>query len=427
MLKVVKGSEKIKAEIESLRKGFYFLPEENAVKKIISQVLKGKDRALFKLTKKYDKADLSACGLQVKEEEIKAAYKKVDKATLSALNCAIENIRSFHDKQKPDIFFDTAKNDVVLGLRAVPIDRVGVYVPGGSAVYPSSVLMNVIPALVAGVGKVCLCSPPNKNKTLHPLILVAADQLGVREIYKVGGAQAIAAMAFGTESIPKVDKIAGPGNVFVNIAKLLLSKVVGIDKFAGPSDVLILADCESNPAFAAADLLAQAEHDANASVFAVSNSLDFINALQKEIVKQLKGLKRRNIIQQSLKKRGRIFFVSTVDEMVAIANLVAPEHLEIMLDNPQSILEKIKHAGAVFMGPYSPVTVGDYMAGPNHVLPTEGGARFSSPLGVYDFIKYQSFLGYTKSALKENRLAIEKLANIEGLDAHAHSISIRFK
>jgi len=421
MLKVVR-KDKTEIEVKRLieRKSISARrAEEESVKEILAEVKEKGDRALLSFTEKFDKVKLSTKELKVSEEEIKKAYKKVKQGFFDSLTKAVQNITAYHRKQKSDEWFETLPLDVVLGQRLIPLERVGVYVPGGRAIYPSSVLMNVIPAKVAGVKEIVLVSPP----PISPYVLVAASEVGVDSIYKVGGAQAIAALAYGTETIPKVDKIVGPGNIYVTLAKREVFGVVGIESLAGPSDVLIIADGDADAEFIAADLLAQAEHDPSSSALLATNSVKLIEKVEKEINKQIKKLSRRKIIEQA---EIVLMEVETIRQAVDIANRIAPEHLELEVGSPQRILEQIKNAGAVFLGPHSPVAVGDYIAGPSHVLPTGGTARFSSPLGVYDFVKHQSIIGYTKPALKNVWKDVKLLAEIEGLDAHARSIDVRF-
>jgi histidinol dehydrogenase len=423
MLKITE-KEKVKEELQRLLKRRSFSLDsgkEERVKEIIGAVAENGDAALRELTLKYDKVEIQ--DFRVGEAEIQAAYRKAEADFLSALKTVIANLTAFHQKQRSEEWFETLPQDALLGLRVIPLDKVGIYVPGGRAAYPSTVLMNAIPAKVAGVKKIVMVSPP----PIHPAILVAVAEVGITEIYQVGGAQAIAALAHGTESIPKVDKIVGPGNVYVALAKKLLYGVVGIESVAGPSDILIIADEGAEAEFIAADLLAQAEHDPESSAVLVTDSRKLAEEVIKQIEKQKGKLSRKEIIEASLGEGGAILLVPDLKEGVEIINQFAPEHLEILASNPQRILEKVKNAGAVFMGPYSPVAAGDYAAGPNHVLPTFGTARFSSPLGVYDFIKYQSIVGYTKPALQKIREAAEVLARMEGLDAHARSIEIRFE
>jgi histidinol dehydrogenase len=422
MLKIIE-KEELKKELKKLieRRQFSFDSKiAGQVDEIIKRVRDGGDQALAELTLKYDKVEIQ--NFKVPKEEIEAAHKKVDRDFLSAIRKAIENITFFHSKQKAEEWFEPQENDVVLGMRSIPIEKVGIYVPGGRAAYPSTVLMNAIPAKVAGVSKIVLVSPPK----ISPFILAAAAELGIGEIYQAGGAQAIAALAYGTETIPKVDKIVGPGNIYVTLAKKAVFGVVGIESLAGPSDILIIADEDSEPSYIAADLLAQLEHDPESSAILVTDSKKIAEDVNIEIKKQFNRLKRKEIIEKSMTENAVIFLVSSLKEAVEITNQLAPEHLELLSSPPQKMLEKIKNAGAVFMGPYSPVAVGDYIAGPNHVLPTGGTARFSSPLTVFDFIKRQSILGYTKPALDKVRKPAELLAQLEGLDAHARSIEIRF-
>ena len=422
MLKIIE-KEEIKKELKKLIEGRRFIFDSKIagqVEEIIKQVRENGDRAAKELTLKYDKVEIK--DFKVPQNEIEAAHKRADKDFLSAVKAAIKNITFFHSKQKAEEWFEPQENDVVLGMRSIPIEIVGIYVPGGRAAYPSTVLMNAIPAKAAGVSKIVLVSPPK----ISPYILAAAAELGIYEIYQVGGAQAIAALAYGTETIPKVDKIVGPGNIYVTLAKKAVFGVVGIESLAGPSDILIIADEESEPSYIAADLLAQLEHDPEASAILVTDSRRLAEDVNVEIKKQFPRLKRKEILEKSIKENAYIFLVSSLKEAVAISNQLAPEHLELLSSPPQKMLEKIRNAGAVFMGPYSPVAVGDYIAGPNHVLPTGGTARFSSPLTVFDFIKRQSILGYTKPALDKVRKPAELLAQLEGLDAHARSIEIRF-
>ena len=423
MLKITE-KEKVKEELKRLlkRRSFSLDSEkEERVKEIIGAVAENGDAALRELTSKYDKVEIE--NFRVSDKEVQAAYREAEAEFLSALKTIIANLTAFHQKQRSEEWFETLPQDALLGLRVIPLDKVGIYVPGGRAAYPSTVLMNAIPAKVAGVRQIVMVSPP----PIHPAILVAAAEVGIKEIYQVGGAQAIAALAHGTESIPKVDKIVGPGNVYVALAKKLLYGVVGIESVAGPSDILIIADEGAEAEFIAADMLSQAEHDPESSAILVTDSRKLAEEVIKQVEKQKGKLSRKEIIEASLGEGGAVLLVPDLKEGVEIINQFAPEHLEILASNPQRILEKVKNAGAVFMGPYSPVAAGDYAAGPNHVLPTFGAARFSSPLGVYDFIKYQSIVGYTKPALQKIREAAEVLARMEGLDAHARSIEIRFE
>jgi len=421
MLKIIEKKE-IKKEVEAIlcRQSFSLdSVEEKSAKEIVSRVLEKGDKALVEYTREFDLKKFKKEDLCVSQKEIEKAYKKVSKPFLAALSKAIQNITAYHQKQKPDEWFETLPLDVVMGQRIIPLARVGIYVPGGRADYPSSVLMNAIPAKVAGVAEIIMVSPP----PIKPHVLVAAHELGISTIFRVGGAQAVAALAFGTETIPKVDKIVGPGNIYVTLAKKLVSGIVGIDNLAGPSNVVIIADQDAEPEFIAADLLSQVEHDPDSFAVLITHSLKIAEKTIKQIDKQIKKLSRKKIIE---KAEIKIFLVEGKREAVEITNQIAPEHLELLVGSPQRILEKIKNAGAVFLGPHSPVPVGDYLAGPNHVLPTGGTARFASPLGVYDFVKSQSIVGYTKPALKNVWKDIKVLAEVEGLTAHARAIDVRF-
>ncbi|MFA5113297.1 MAG: histidinol dehydrogenase [Candidatus Margulisiibacteriota bacterium] len=421
MLKVI-AKEETAAEVRRLierRTITADRPEAAVVQEIVADVRKTGDQALLKYTAKFDGAKLTAGALRITDQETKAAYQQVAAGFIDSLTKAIQNITAFHKKQKSDEWFETLPLDVLLGQRLIPLARVGIYVPGGRATYPSSVLMNAIPAKVAGVKEIILVSPP----PVSPYVLVAAAEAGVSAVYQIGGAQAIAALAYGTETVPRVDKIVGPGNIYVTLAKKEVFGAVGIESLAGPSDVLIIADRDAEAEFIAADLLAQAEHDPSASAVLATNSRKLIERVEKEIAKQKPKLKRQAIIDQA---EIVLLEVESIDQAIEIGNRIAPEHLELEVGSPQRLLEKIRNAGAVFIGPHSPVAVGDYIAGPNHVLPTGGTARFSSPLGVYDFVKHQSIIGYTKPALKNVWKDVKLLAEIEGLDAHARSIDVRF-
>ncbi|MFA6170118.1 MAG: histidinol dehydrogenase [Candidatus Margulisiibacteriota bacterium] len=421
MLNIITGAD-VEGEVKKLiaRKSLSgTFPEEKTVKEIIDRVRKEGDAALIDYSRKFDGAEILPGKIKISEQEIKEAYNKVKIGFLDALTKAIQNITAFHKKQQNDEWFETLPQDVILGQRLVPLERVGVYVPGGRAVYPSSVVMNVVPAKVAGVKEIILVSPP----PISPYVLVAANEVGVNAIYQVGGAQAIAALAYGTESIPQVDKIVGPGNVYVMLAKKQVFGVVGIESLAGPSDVLIVADDDAFPEFIAADLLAQAEHGPGSVAILMTTSKPMIDAVQKELAAQKPKLLRQEIIE---KAEIYLFHVESLGKAIELSNKIAPEHLGLEIGSPQRVLEKVKNAGAVFLGPHSPVAVGDYIAGPNHVLPTGGTARFSSPLGVYDFIKHQSIIGYTKPALKSVWKDVKFLSEIEGLDAHGRSMDVRF-
>ena len=401
--------------------------QEAIVKEIIKNVHDNGDVALFDYTKKFDKAELTAENIKVTEEEIVEAYGAVDPKLIDVIKKSIENIRSFHELQKRNSWINTYENGSVLGQRVTPIESAGVYVPGGKAAYPSTVLMNVIPAKVAGVKKIVMTTPCNAEGKVYPTTLVAAKEAGVQEIYKVGGAQAIAALAYGTESIPKVDKIVGPGNIFVAIAKRLVYGHVSIDSIAGPSEILVLADETATPEFVAADLLSQAEHDELASATLVTTSKKLAHEVSKWVDKFTAELERKEIIQKSLDNFGNIFVAETMEDAIDATNEIAPEHLEILTNNPWETMTHVKNAGAIFLGEYSSEPLGDYFAGPNHVLPTNGTARFFSPLGVDDFVKKSSIICYSEDALKAVHTDIETFAKAEGLTAHANSIAVRFK
>jgi histidinol dehydrogenase len=395
------------------------------VQKIIAEVCEKQDDALFAYTKKLDGAKLTS--LLVSEDEKQFAMEQVESSFLEALQTAADRIRLFHEKERGTSWWNMEKDGSILGQLVRPMDRVGIYVPGGRAAYPSSVLMNAIPAIVAGVKDIIMVTPPDKNGQIPATTLVAAQIAGIEKIYKVGGAQAIAALAYGTESIKKVDKIVGPGNQYVAIAKQLVYGQVDIDSFAGPSEVVIVADEHANPAFVAADLLAQAEHDPEAAAILFTPSEILANRVAEEITEQTTKLERVSIIKTSLHKHGAIVLTQDLDEAIRLSNLVAPEHLELMVVNAWELLAKVRHAGAVFLGPMSPETVGDYIAGPSHVLPTSGTARFSSALSVDTFIKKTSLISYSKEALKRDARQVITLAEQEGLGAHAASIRIRME
>ena len=400
---------------------------ENTVNEIINDIRNNGDKALFEYTAKFDKCTLDASCIKITDDEIKEAYEALDPEFIEVMKKSAENIRVFHEKQKRNTWIDTREDGSILGQRILPIEISGVYVPGGKAAYPSSVLMNVVPAKVAGVEKIVMCTPPGKDGKVNPGTLVAADIAGVTESYKAGGAQAIAAMAFGTESIPKVDKITGPGNIFVALAKKACFGHVSIDSIAGPSEILVLADETANPRFVAADLLSQAEHDEMASAILITTSQDLADKVSKEIDEFLKTLSRADIIKKSLENYGYIFVADNMDDAIEAANAVASEHLEIITRNPYETMTRIKNAGAIFLGDYSSEPLGDYFAGPNHILPTNRTARFFSPLSVDDFVKKTSIISYSKQALFNAHKDIELFATREGLTAHANSIAVRFE
>ena len=399
---------------------------EAIVAEIIDRVKNDKDQALFAYTKQFDKAEISGDNILVTEEEIEEAYGLVDDALLGVIRKSLVNIQKYHQKQVQNSWF-TTEDGIILGQKVTPLARVGVYVPGGKAVYPSSVLMNVMPAKVAGVEEIIMCTPPDASGKVYPSTLVAAKEAGVDKIYKVGGAQAVAAMAFGTESIPKVDKIVGPGNIFVALAKKAVFGYVSIDSIAGPSEILVLADETANPRFVAADLLSQAEHDEMASAILITTSSELAKKVSQEVDNFVKVLSRAEIIQKSLDQYGYILVADNMEEAIDAVNEIASEHMEIVTKDPFHVMTKIKNAGAIFVGPYSSEPLGDYFAGPNHVLPTNGTAKFFSPLGVHDFIKKSSVISYSQGALEEVYQDIMTFATCEKLTAHANSIGVRFE
>ena len=396
---------------------------EEIVSEIIANVRSGGDKALLEYTSKFDKAQLDT--LRVSEEEMQEALASVEPEFLEILKQAAENIRAFHSRQVRNSFILAEKPGIVLGQKVTPIEKVGVYVPGGTAAYPSTVLMDTIPAKIAGCGQINMVTPPGKDGKINPVILAAAKIAGVDQIFKVGGAQAVAALAYGTESVPKVDKIVGPGNAFVAEAKKQVFGLVSIDMIAGPSEILIVADGKSNPVHVAADLLSQAEHDKLASAVLVTDSEELAVQVQEEVERQLSALPRQEIARASIDNNGKIIVAETLMQGIDIANEIAPEHLELMVDDPFSYLDAVKHAGSIFMGRSCPEALGDYFAGPNHTLPTSGTARFSSPLSVDDFVKKSQFTYYTADALSAVVEKIDYFANKEGLQAHGRSAMVR--
>lgn len=400
---------------------------ESAVAEIIETVKKGGDEALFSYTEKFDHCKMDAAHIRVTREEIDEAYQKVDADFVEVMKKSAANIRAFHEKQLRNSWFDPKPDGTILGMKILPIAIAGVYVPGGKAAYPSSVLMNVLPAKVAGVERIIMTTPPRADGKVNPGTLVAAHIAGVDEIYKVGGAQAIAAMAFGTQSIPKVDKITGPGNIFVALAKKACFGYVSIDSIAGPSEILVIADETANPRYVAADLLSQAEHDELASAILITTSKTLADQVSVEVDRFVANLSRREIIEKSLNNYGYILLVDSLDEAADTANEIASEHLEILTKDPFAMMTKIRNAGAIFLGEYSSEPLGDYFAGPNHVLPTNGTARFFSPLNVDDFLKKTSIISYSRPALEKIHQDIECFAENEGLTAHANSIRVRFE
>ncbi len=398
-----------------------------AVNQIIEDVRLRKDQALFDYTKRFDKADLNGENIKVSSEEIKEAYSLIDPSVLEVIRKAAANIEAYHAKQKQYSWFDSEPSGIILGQKVTPIGSVGVYVPGGKAAYPSTVLMNVIPARVAGVERIVMVTPPDKEGKVYAPTLVAAKEAGVTEIYKAGGAQAIAALAHGTQSIQKVDKIVGPGNIYVALAKKAVYGYVSIDSIAGPSEILIIADETANPRYVAADLLSQAEHDELASAVLITTSREVAQQVSIEADRFMEQLSRKEIIQKSLDNYGYILLAESMEDAVEAANEIASEHLEIVTKDPFLVMTKIKNAGAIFLGEYSSEPLGDYFAGPNHVLPTNGTAKFFSPLGVDDFIKKSSIIFYSREALEPIYPDVVKFARTEGLTAHANSISVRFE
>ena len=400
---------------------------EGRVNEIIENVRANRDAAIFDYTKRFDGADINAENILVTEDEIKEAYEKVDEKLLTVIRKALVNIRKYHEKQRQYSWFDSEESGIILGQKVTALEKVGVYVPGGKAVYPSSVLMNIVPAKVAGVKTIVMTTPPGKDGKVNPATLVAAKEAGVDAIYKVGGAQAIAALAFGTESVPKVDKIVGPGNIYVALAKKAVFGFVSIDSIAGPSEIMVLADETANPRFVAADLLSQAEHDEMASAILVTTSRDLAEQVSKEVEGFVAQLSRKEIIQKSLDNYGYILVAESMDEAIATVNEIASEHLELVTKNPFETMTKIRNAGAIFVGEYSSEPLGDYFAGPNHVLPTNGTAKFFSPLSVDDFIKKSSIISYSREALEPIYKDIVQFAECEQLTAHANSIHVRFE
>ena len=400
---------------------------EGRVNEIIENVRANRDAAIFDYTTRFDGADINAENILVTEDEIKEAYEKVDEKLLTVIRKALVNIRKYHEKQRQYSWFDSEESGIILGQKVTALEKVGVYVPGGKAVYPSSVLMNIVPAKVAGVKTIVMTTPPGKDGKVNPATLVAAKEAGVDAIYKVGGAQAIAALAFGTESVPKVDKIVGPGNIYVALAKKAVFGFVSIDSIAGPSEIMVLADETANPRFVAADLLSQAEHDEMASAILVTTSRDLAEQVSKEVEGFVAQLSRKEIIQKSLDNYGYILVAESMDEAIATVNEIASEHLELVTKNPFETMTKIRNAGAIFVGEYSSEPLGDYFAGPNHVLPTNGTAKFFSPLSVDDFIKKSSIISYSREALEPIYKDIVQFAECEQLTAHANSIRVRFE
>ena len=397
------------------------------VEAIVENVKNRRDEAVFEYTKEFDQADLDASNIRVTREEIDQAMAPVDEGLLGVMKKSMDNIRRYHEKQKRNSWFDAQPDGTILGQKVTALESVGVYVPGGKAAYPSSVLMNIVPAEVAGVKRIVMVTPPGKDGKVNPVTLTAAHLAGATEVYKVGGAQAVAALAFGTQSIPRVNKIVGPGNIFVALAKKAVYGHVSIDSIAGPSEILVIADDSANPRFVAADLLSQAEHDELASAILVTTSMELAKKVSDEVDGFLNILSRSHIIARSLDNYGYILVTDTMEKAVETANNIAPEHLEIVTANPFEVMTKIQNAGAIFIGEYSSEPLGDYFAGPNHILPTNGTAKFFSPLGVDDFIKKSSIIYYSREALEKAHKDIELFAESEHLTAHANSIRVRFE
>ena len=425
MIKTIEYSENLNLEKELARSQFSYDDVNETVENILKDVKKRGDKALFEYTKKFDKVDLKT--LEVSEEEIQKAFDTIDKELLEVIKYSHDNIKLFHERQVRNNFIVKKENGVSSGQIINPIEKVGLYVPGGTAAYPSTVLMNAVPAKIAGCKEIIMVTPPTSDGTILPSLLVAAKIAGVDRIFKVGGAQSIAALSYGTESIPKVYKIVGPGNIYVAMAKKMVYGEVSIDMIAGPSEVLIIADDSANPVHVAADLLSQAEHDKLAASILVTNSKELAKNVAEQLEIQLKELEREEIARVSIETQGRIIVTKTIDEAIKISNEIAPEHLELAVSNPFELLTKIKNAGSIFMGHNTPEPLGDYLAGPNHTLPTSGTAKFSSPLSVDDFIKKSSFIYYSKEGLEEVKDKVIKFAESEGLTAHARSVAKRFE
>ncbi len=429
-MKIIKLTNETKQDILSSllkRSPNNYSQYEKTVADIIENVRDKKDEAVCSYTKQFDGFDLTSQNIRVTNEEIAEAIAAMDAEFIDVMEKSAANIREYHEKQKRNSWFDAKEDGTILGQKVTPLEKVGIYVPGGKAAYPSSVLMNAIPAKVAGVDKIVMTTPCNKEGKVNPGTLAAAKVAGVDEIYKVGGAQAIAALAFGTESIPKVDKITGPGNIFVALAKKSVYGHVSIDSIAGPSEILVLADETANPRYVAADLLSQAEHDELASAILITTSERLANEVSKQVVDFVSQLDRKEIMQKSLDNYGYILLADTMEDAIEAANEIASEHLEILTKNPFEVMTKIRNAGAIFLGEYSSEPLGDYFAGPNHILPTNGTAKFFSPLSVDDFVKKSSIICYSKEALEKVHKDIELFAKKEGLTAHANSIAVRFE
>ena len=425
MIKTIKYSKDVDLEKELARSQFSYDDVNETVESILKDVKARGDKALIEYTEKFDGVKLE--NLEVTEEEIQEAFDTIDKELMEVIQYSHDNIKKFHEKQVRNDFLIRQENGVILGQVVNPIEKVGLYVPGGTAAYPSTVLMNAVPAKIAGCDEIIMVTPPTADGTILSSILVAAKISGVDRIFKVGGAQSIAALSYGTETVPKVYKIGGPGNIYVAMAKKMVYGEVSIDMIAGPSEVLIIADESADPVHTVADLLSQAEHDKLAACILVTTSEKLANEVSKELEKQLKELSREEIARTSIETQGRIVIVDNMDDAVFVSNYVAPEHLELAVENPFELLPRIKNAGSIFMGHNTPEPIGDYLAGPNHTLPTSGTAKFSSPLSVDDFVKKSSFIYYSKQGLEEVKDKVIKFAENEGLTAHARSVSKRFE
>lgn len=428
MLRIITQQAEAQTELRRIRDRTsqdHVIHKEATVREVLQAIKRQGDKALLHYTEEFDHQTLSIDQLRVSGSELDAAYQQVSKELLDAIQLAAQQIEAFHRQRVPKSWVQFGDDDIVLGKRYTPVDRAGLYVPGGRASYPSTVLMNAIPAKVAKVPQIVMVTPPGSDKTINPAVLVAAQEAGVQEIYRVGGAQAIAALAFGTETIPKVDVITGPGNIYVTLAKKLVYGTVGIDSLAGPSEVLIIADEAANPVYIAADLLAQAEHDPMAASILLTSEAQLAKQVQKEVERQLKDHPRRLLTEKAIAHFGLIVLVDSLDEAAELSNEFAPEHLELEIAEPWDLLEKIRHAGAIFLGHSTPEAVGDYLAGPNHTLPTSGAARYASALGVETFMKHSSLIQYSSTALNKVSSAIQALAEAEGLPSHADSVRLR--
>ena len=428
MLRIIDRQAEAQTELRRIgdrNNGDDIQPKENVVREIVTSVRHHGDRALLEYTEKFDRQVYTAEQLKVRGAELDAAYQQISKDLLRAIQVACHKIEAFHRQRVPKSWVQFEEDDVVLGKRYTPVDRAGLYVPGGRASYPSTVLMNAIPAKVAKVPRIVMVTPPGQDGNINPAVLVAAQEAGIEEIYRVGGAQAVSALAYGTETIPKVDVITGPGNIYVTLAKKMVYGTVGIDSLAGPSEVLIIADEEANPVYLAADLLAQAEHDPMAAAILLTTSKDLAKQVQQEVTEQLTNHPRKTLTEKAIAHYGLIVVVESLAEAAELSNLFAPEHLELEIAEPWELLEQIRHAGAIFIGNSTPEATGDYLAGPNHTLPTSGAARYASALGVETFMKHSSLIQYSPTALKKMSSTIQILAQAEGLSSHADSVKFR--